>query len=142
MIWLVPQGSQTKFVISNAGNELDALIERQKTIVDSDKEEFDKMLAGKINYDNYISIAEISSSQINSIIIEIIEGDVSAEWRSSYSSLADSLRSNNSYLRETIVIAEKLKLDSTADISQEKIKLEELRRQAEESLSASNSARP
>lgn len=142
MVWLVPQNAQTKFVVSDAKDDLDAIIEQQKTISDTTIEEFSKMLDGQITPDDYISVAEISSSQINSLIIKIIEGDVSPEWRDSYSSLTDSLRSHNSYVRETIVIAEEIKADAEANISQEMTKLDEFLKQADEFLAASNSARP
>lgn len=142
MVWIVPQDTQTKFVVSDAKADLDAMIEQQNTISVTTIAEFSKMLGGEITPDNYISIAEISSSQINSLIIKIIESDVSPEWRDSYSLLADSLRSHNSYIRETIVITEKIKADAVADISQEMAGIDEFLQQADEFLAGSNSARP
>jgi hypothetical protein len=141
-IWLMPQNIQTKFIISNSKEDLDALIEQQGTISDSTAEEFDKMLSGQITPDNYISVAEISSSQINSFIIKIIQSEVPPEWQASYSSFTDFLRTYNSYLKETIVIANKIKENPQSDISQEKAKIDELLKQAEEFLAISNSARP
>jgi hypothetical protein len=141
-VWLVPQNTQTKFVVSNAEEELDALIEQQKTISDSTLEEFDKMFAGQATPDSYISVAEISSSQINSFIIKIIEGEVPQEWQTSYSSYIDFLRAYNSYLRETMVIANKVKENPQADISQDMTALDEYLKQADEFLAISNSARP
>ncbi len=141
-VWFVPQNTQTKFVVSDAKEELDALIEQQKIVSDTASEEFQKMLAGEITPDNYINSAKASSSQINSFIIKTIESDVSPEWHDSYTSFADSLRSYNSYLRESIVTAEKLKADAKADISQEKTKLDEFLKDVEEFLTGSNTARP
>ncbi len=141
-VWLVPQNTQTKFVVSNAEEELDALIEQQKTISDLNLEMFDKMLAGQATPDSYISVAEISSSQINSFIIKIIEGEVPQEWQTSYSSYIDFLRAYNSYLRETMVIANKVKENPQADISQDMTALDEYLKQADEFLAISNSARP
>lgn len=141
-VWLVPQNTQTKFVVSNAQEELDALIEQQKTISDSTSEEFDKMLAGQATPDDYIGVAEISSSQISSFIIKIIEGEVPQEWQSSYSLYTEFLRAYNSYLRETIVIANKVKENPQADISQEMMALDGYLKQADEFLAISNSERP
>lgn len=142
VVWLVPQNTQTRFVVTDAEQQLDAIIEQQKTITETIAEELDKMYSGEITPDNYISIAEISSSQINSFIITTIESDVPSEWHDSYLAIAESMRSYNSYIRETIVVAEKLKSDANADITQEKAKLDELLRQSEEYLAASNDARP
>lgn len=141
-VWLVPQNTQTSFVVTDAEQQLDAIIEQQKIIIETIAEELDKMHNGEITPDNYISIAEISSSQINSFIIATIESDVPSEWHDSYLAIVESMRSYNSYIRETIVIAEKLKSDANADITQEKAKLDEFLRQSEEYLAASNDARP
>jgi F0F1-type ATP synthase membrane subunit b/b' len=141
-VWLVPQNAQTRFVVTDAEQQLDAIIEQQKTIAETIAEELDKMYRGEITPDNYISIAEISSSQINSFIITTIESDVPSEWHDSYLAIAESMRSYNSYIRETIVVAEKLKSDANADITQEKAKLDELLRQSEEYLADANDARP
>ncbi|MEW6042777.1 MAG: hypothetical protein AB1608_00745 [Thermoproteota archaeon] len=141
-VWLVPPNTQTRFVVTDAEEQLDAIIEQQRTISETISDELDKMFRGEITPDNYISIAEISSSQINSFIIIIIESDVPSEWHDSYLSIAESMRSYNSYIRETIVIAEKLKSDANADVTEEKAKLDELLKQSEDHLLASNNARP
>ncbi|MFN3654751.1 MAG: hypothetical protein ACK4TO_05440 [Candidatus Nitrosotenuis sp.] len=141
-VWLIPQNSQTRFAITNAEQQLDAIIEQQKTIRETIADELDKMYIGEITPDNYISIAEISSSQINSFIITTIESDVPSEWHDSYLAIAESMRSYNSYIRETIVVAEKLKSDANLDITQEKAKLDELLRRSEEYLADANDARP
>lgn len=141
-IWLVPQNTQTRFVVSNPEEDLDAIIEQQRTISDSITEEFDKMLTGQITPDNYINIAEVSSTQINSFIIKIIESDVPQDWQISYSEYSGFLRAYNSYLRETIVIANKINENPETDISQDLVKIEELLKQADEYLANSDSARP
>ena len=141
-IWFIPQNSQSGIILSSPRDELDALIDQQKAITESDKIEFDRMLVGQITPDNYIAIAEISSSQIRGMIITVTEPDVSGEWKSSYSALGDSLRAYNTYLRETKVIAEKIKTDPMADITSEKAGLEQYLTQMQDSLTASNDSRP
>lgn len=141
-VWFIPQNNQSSIVISNPSDELDALIDQQKAISESDKIEFDKMLSGQITPENYIAIAEISSGQIRSMIISITEPDVPEQWMQSYSALADSLRAYNTYLRETTVVAEKLKSDPASDITEDKAKLEQYLTQAQDALAASNDSRP
>lgn len=141
-VWMIPQNSTTQFVMSNPKDNLDALIDQQATISDSDKEEFDKMIAGQITHENYIAIAEVSSSQINSMIVSIVESDVPEEWQISYSEFMNSLRAYNSYLRETIVVAEKIKSTPDADISQERATLDKYITQARESKTKSADSRP
>jgi hypothetical protein len=141
-VWLVPHNTQTRFVVTDAEEQLDAIIEQQRTISETISDELDKMFRGEITPDNYISIAEISSSQINSVIITTIESDVPPEWHDSYLAVTNSMRSYNSYIRETVVMAEKLKADANADVTEERAKLGELLKQSEEYLLASNDARP
>jgi hypothetical protein len=141
-VWMVPQNTQTRFVVSNAEEDLDAMIEQQKTILDSTIAEFSKMLGGEITPDAYIGVAEISSSQISSFIIKTIDSDIPQEWQPSYSSYMDSLRADNSYIKETIVVANMLKEDPLTNITQEMEKLDELSSQADEFLAESDSKRP
>ena len=63
------------------------------------------MLNDDITPEELISIAEISSSQINSQIIELVESDAPEEWQTSYLNYLESLRSSNSYIREIIALS-------------------------------------
>ena len=141
-IWLIPQNNQSVVTISNPKDQLDALIDQQKTISESDFVEFDKLISGQITPDNYLGIADVSSSQIRSMIISITSPDVPSNWKSSYESFGESLKAYNTYLRETTVIAQKLKENPSADISKEKAGLEEYLTLVKESLEISNKARP
>jgi lipopolysaccharide export LptBFGC system permease protein LptF len=141
-VWLIPQSIPTRFLVSNAQEDLDGLLEQQKTILEYTGEEFENMLNGGITADDYINIAEISHSQINSLIIKVIDSEVPSEWNDSYVALLESLRSHNSYLMETIVVAKKLKDDPQADVSSEMSKIGQYLRQADDYLAQSDSARP
>lgn len=141
-VWMVPQNTPTRFIVSNASEDLDALIEQQGVVASSTSEEFDRLLAGETTADNYIAIAETTHSQVNSFIIKIVDTQVPSEWADSYGAFADSLRAYNSYLAETVVVAKKLKDNIQADVSSETAKMEQYLKQADEFLAASNSARP
>lgn len=141
-VWLIPQSIPTRFLVSNAQEDLDGLLEQQKTILEYTGEEFENMINGGITADDYINIAEISHSQINSLIIKVIDSEVPSEWNDSYVALLESLRSHNSYLMETIVVAKKLKDDPQADVSSELSKMGQYLRQADDYLAQSDSARP
>jgi lipopolysaccharide export LptBFGC system permease protein LptF len=141
-VWLIPQSIPTRFLVSNAQEDLDGLLEQQKTILEYTGEEFENMINGGITADDYINIAEISHSQINSLIIKVIDSEVPSEWNDSYVALLESLRSHNSYLMETIVVAKKLKDDPQADVSSEMSKIGQYLRQADDYLAQSDSARP
>lgn len=141
-IWVMPQGTQTKIIVSDAGENLDGIIEQQKTVSETMSEEYSRMLGGEITPDNYIAIAQISSSQVNSFIISMVQSDVPEEWRSSYAAYMDSLRAYNAYLQETIVIANKLKENSAADITEDKARAESILSDVSSTIDASQNARP
>ena len=63
------------------------------------------MLNEKISPEDYIKIAEISSSQINSEIIQLVGSNPPEEWYESYLNYIEALKKSNSYIRETIVVA-------------------------------------
>lgn len=141
-IWMMPQTTQTKFVVSDAKANLDEIVDQQRTVKDTISEEFQRMLDGQITPDNYISIAQISSSQVNSFIIKIIQSDVPEEWRKSYGEYTESLRSYNTYIQETIVVANKLKENPAADIADDKAKIASILDDANAMADSSQSSRP
>ena len=52
------------------------------------------------------------------------------------------MRADNSYLQETIIIANKIKDNPSADVSEEKTKIDEMSKEAISSANASHKARP
>ncbi|MBT5170650.1 MAG: hypothetical protein HOL90_00005, partial [Candidatus Nitrosopelagicus sp.] len=58
-----------------------------------------------ISTDEYIKIAEVSSSQNNALLIELAYSDAPQEWQESYINRITSLKSFESYIIETMVMA-------------------------------------
>ena len=104
-VWLIPQDSEIKFTISDYGNYIDEIIERQEIVADGIETQFQFMLDGSISPEEYVTAAELSSSQINNLAIELVRSDASQEWQQSYIHYIESLKKYNDYLRETIVVA-------------------------------------
>jgi len=105
MMWLVPQNNQNSFLISDFENHLDQISEVHETIENQIDGEFQNLLDKKIDPEEYINYAEISSSQIKSQIIQLVESDATEEWHESYLDYLESLKTFNTYLRETVVAA-------------------------------------
>ena len=141
-IWVMPQTTQTRIIVSDAMENLDGIIEQQNTVADTMSEEYSRMLEGKITPDNYIGIAQISSSQVNSFIIGMVQSDVPEEWRGSYAEYMGALRAYNAYLQETIVIANKLKENPASDITEDKARADAILEDAAAAADASQKARP
>ncbi len=143
MIWQMPTNLQMSVVVSDFNSHIIGIDERYKMISNANDEAFEQMINGEISPDEYISIAEISSSQINSQIIELVESNATDEWIKSYLNDLESLRSYNSYIRETIVLANLINgnagIDEKSDIL---IKIEQLKQESKEYSKLSISSRP
>mgnify|MGYP001808264141 FL=1 len=143
IIWQMPTNPQMSVVVSDFNSHIIGIDERYKMISNANDESFEQMIDGEISPDEYISIAEISSSQINSQIIELVESNATDEWIDSYLNNLESLRSYNSSIRETIVLANLINgnagIDEKSDIL---IKIEQLKQQSKEYSKLSISSRP
>ena len=143
MIWQIPNNPQMSIVVSDFRTHINGIDERYRIISSAVDESFEQMLNDEISSDEYISIAEISSSQINSQIIELVESEATDEWIDSYLNNLESLRAYNSYIRETIVFANLLNQDSTESEKNDLIaKIEQLKQESKDFAELSLSSRP
>jgi len=142
-VWLAPQNYDTTFVVSDFKSHLDGVKEIHLVLADGIEKEFQKMLNGEMTPDQYIETAEISSSQINSQIIQLVKSNASEEWQESYLNYIEALRATNSNIRETIVVANMIKDSSDKEnIEQILEKIGKLKEESKSFVSASDSARP
>ena len=65
--------------------------------------------------DEYISIAEISSSQLNSLIIELTNSGATQEWTESYVNYIGTLKKLNDKITETVVVANLITDDNNSN---------------------------
>ncbi len=142
-VWLTPQSYDATFVVSDFKSHLDGIKEIHGALADGIEKEFQKMLNGDITPDQYIEVAEISSSQINSQIIQLVESKASQEWQESYLNYLEALRVTNSNIRETIVVANMIKENADKQNVDEVVKkIDQLKEESKSFVSASDSARP
>src|SRR6478736_1042175 len=84
VVWFLPQNIDSSVVVSDYKNELDSVKERHLliiTVVDSNlKELSDK----RISPDEFINQTKVSSSQITSLMSELIESNAPTQWKQSY----------------------------------------------------------
>src|SRR5574337_691879 len=143
VVWFLPQNHGSSIIISDYKSELDSVKERHLLII-SDTESNLKGLAEKtISPDNFTSQAQISSSQITSLISELVESNPPIEWKQSYGAYFESLKKYNDYLAETISLANKIKGGaSPSDINDEMSKINSLKQESDALASKSNQTRP
>ena len=104
-VWQIPESSKMTIVVTDFESHLDGIDARHQIITNAIDTSLLKMIDGNLSPEKLISEAEISSSQINSQIIELVESDAPDEWQKSYLNYLESLRSSNSYIREIIIVA-------------------------------------
>jgi len=132
IVWLIPQNKSSTLMVSDYKTQLDSIRERHMAVINETENDFKEMLSGKISPDDFITRASASSSQINSLIIEMIESRPPQEWHERYSNYDEALKSYNSYLRETMVVANKMKDGISPENLQENlVRLENLKKESE-----------
>ena len=140
-MWFIPQKENSVFVVSDFKANLEDIQTKQKVIADEIETDLQAMLAGTVTPDNFIMRAEASSSQINALIIEIMGSEAPQQWHESYLNYGESLKSYNSYLRETIVLANKIK-DGNSNIQENLDKLDALKKETETLVLRADETKP
>src|SRR5574337_2130151 len=143
VVWFLPQNHGSSFVVSDYKNELDSVKERHSLISADTELNLKELTDRTLTPDNFTSQAQISSSQITSLISELIESNPPTEWKQSYGAYFESLKKYNDYLAETISLANKIKEGaSTTDINDEIAKMNALKQESDSLASKSNQTRP
>ena len=142
-LWLIPQHENSGPVISDYRNELESIKERHDIIINETSDELENMLGGSLSPDDFVTRAQTSSSQIDSLLSEIIESRAPQEWRESYLNYGEALKKYNDYLTETIVIANKVKENvSINDLQGELQKLDSIKNESETYVIKANETKP
>ena len=143
LVWLIPQNIENKIIVSDFEAHLDNIKEIHFTLQTEVDQEFQNMLNGKINSTQYIEIAEVSSSQVNSQIIQLVESKAPEEWHESYLNYIESLKKFNLQIRETIVVATIMKENNVSEKIHDILeKIDSLRKDSESLAIASDDTRP
>jgi hypothetical protein len=132
-----------KITVSDFGEHLDITKERALMESSSIDESFKKLIENDMNQDEYIRIAEISSSQILTLIIELKDSGATQEWTESYVNYIGALKKLNEMITETIVVANLMDSDDNSDSINEIIdKIHQLKTESLDLTKKSDAARP
>ena len=115
MVYLIPEDTTMKIVVSDFEEYLDITKEKASMEVTGIDGSFEKLMEKKTSPDEYIRIAEVSSSQINSLIIELTNSGAAQEWYDSYANYIGALKKLNEKITETIVVANLMSGDSNSN---------------------------
>ena len=143
LVYLIPEDTTMKITVSNFGEHLDITKERVLMESSSIDESFKKLIENDINQDEYIRIAEVSSSQILTLIIELKDSGATQEWTESYVNYIGALKKLNEMITETIVVANLMDNEDNSNSINEIIdKIHQLKTESLDLTKKSDAARP
>jgi hypothetical protein len=143
LVYLIPEDTTMKIVVSDFKKHLDITKEKASMEITSIDESFEKLMEKKISSDEYINIAEVSSSQINSLIIELTNSGATQEWSESYVNYIGALKKLNEKITETIVVANLMNSDNNSNSINEIItKIHQLETESLDLIKKSDNTRP
>jgi len=143
LVYLIPEDTTMKIVVSDFEKYLD--ITKEKAMLESVSidESFEKLMEKKMSPNEYIGIAKISSSQINSLIIELTDSGATQEWVESYVNYIGALKKLNEKITETIVVANLMNDDDNSNSINEIIaKIHQLETGSLDLIKKSDNTRP
>ncbi|MFB5605505.1 MAG: hypothetical protein ACE5R5_00335 [Nitrosarchaeum sp.] len=140
VFWVIPQDNSSTLVVSDYENYLDGIKKIHLVLQESIETEFQSLLDGKTSPEEYIAIADVTSSQITMQISEFVTSKPSEKWQESYISYMEALKKFNAYVIETKVVANMIKEDKNYDEMIQKI--ESLRSESQELIDKSDKSRP
>jgi len=143
LVYLIPEDTTMKITVSDFGEHLDITKERALMESSSIDESFKKLMENDMNRDEYIRIAEVSSSQILSLIIELKDSGATQEWTESYVNYIGALKKLNEMITETIVVANLMDSEDNSNSINEIIdKIHQLKTESLDLTKKSDAARP
>jgi len=106
-VWIGSNTTNTEMtiVVTDFENHQEGISERHKIISNAVEESFSELINEQISTEEYIRIAEVTSSQNNALLMELAYSDAPEEWQESYINRIASLKSFEAYIIETMVIA-------------------------------------
>ncbi len=141
--WVIPENNETTFVISDYGKYIDGVKNIHEVLQESIDIEYQNLHNGNISPSDYISIAEVTSSQVTSQISEFVTSKPSEEWQDSYITYMDALKKFNEYIVETKVVANLIEKESfEREMSETMLKIEILKMEYLEYVRISDELRP
>ena len=143
LVYLLPEDTTMKISVSDFEKHLDITKERASMEVMGIDDSFKILMNDEMNPDEYISIAEVTSSQLNSLIIELTNSGATQEWTESYVNYIGALKKLNDKITETVVVANLITDESNSDsINEILAKIKQLEAESLDLIKKSDSSRP
>jgi len=143
LLWVIPQENDTTFIVTDYEAYLDGAKNIHEVLQESIDLEYQNLKDGKISPSDYISITEVTSSQITTQISEFVTSKPSEQWQESYISYMNGMKKFNEYILETKVLANQIENKiSDGEILQTIDKIQSIKAESIEHIKKSNELRP
>ena len=143
LVYLLPEDTTMKISVSDFEKHLDITKERTSMEVTGIDDSFKKLMNDEMSPNEYISIAEISLLQINSLIIELTNSGATQEWSESYINYIGALKKLNDKTTETVVVANLITDDANSStINEILVKIKQLETESFDLIKKSDDSRP
>ncbi len=143
LLWMVPENSETTFVVSDYGGYIDGVKNIHEILQESIEMEYQNLLNGEITPSDYNIVVEVTSSQVTAQISEFVTSKPPVEWQDSYINYMDAMKTFNVYIGETKVLANLIEKESTQEELTEEIqKIESLKEEYKKFVKMSDQTRP
>ncbi len=143
LLWVIPQENETTFVVTDYQGYLDGVRNIHEVLQESVDIEYKNLQEGKISPEEYITVTEVTSSQVRTQISEFITSQPSEQWQESYISYMNGMKEFNKYILETQVLANQIQNESPEDELLETIDtIKTIKTESIEHIKKSNELRP
>ena len=143
LVYLIPEDTTMKITVSDFEKHLDITKEKTSMEATSIDESFKKLMEQELSPDEYIMIADVSSRQIRSLVIELTNSGATEEWVESYVNYIGALKKLNEKIIETIVVANLMDDGANSDYINEIIaKIHQLEIEIADLITKSDTTRP
>ena len=143
LLWVIPQENDTTFIVTDYEGYLNGAKNIHEVLQESIDIEYDNLREGKISPMDYITITEVTSSQVTTQISEFVTSKPSEQWQESYISYMNGMKKFNEYILETKVLANQIENGSLdEEILQTVNKIETIKAESIEFVKKSNELRP
>jgi len=142
LFWMIPQESQISSITSDHENYLDGIKVIHSILDQTISTEFQNLKDENMSPDEYLQIADVTSSQVSSQISEFVISKPPNEWQDSYISYMEALKNFNSYVTETKVYANMVKEGKTDQLEETLTKIQSYKSESEMLIEISDNSRP
>ena len=142
LVYLIPENTDMKLVVSDFEKHLDDIDERTSMLSIGIEKSFEDLINHKLSPKEYFVTAGVTQQQVNALIIELTLSAEPQEWTSSYKTYVGALKKLNEQITETVIVANLMKDGDSDSVNEIIPKIHELRAELLNLIEKSDNLRP